>query len=116
MLSLLGRYTDWLHTRWPAGTVEKLPVTQEDGSTNVRGLFIVGDLTGIPLLKFSADTGARAVRAIVADPALVEERKVKGPGALDLLIIGAPHKSYTSIKTEKPMVDIWGITGRGVYI
>ena len=24
---LLARYTDWLHTRWPAGTVERLPVS-----------------------------------------------------------------------------------------
>src|SRR5689334_3370593 len=62
------RYARWLHTRWPAGTVEPLPEVQEDGSTRVPGLYIVGDLAGVPLLKFSADTGSRVVEAITADP------------------------------------------------
>jgi thioredoxin reductase/ferredoxin len=59
----IARYTRWLHTRWPAGTVEKLPEVGPDGSTNVPGLSICGDLTGIPLLKFALDSGARAARA-----------------------------------------------------
>src|SRR4029079_9460257 len=77
----------WLHTRWPAGTVEKLPVLREDGSTNVPGLFIVGDLTGIPLLKFSADTGARAVQTILRDPAF-RTRAKDAPDLVDLVIVG----------------------------
>ena len=46
MIGLLKRYTRWLHTQWPAGNVERLPQAREDGSTNVSGLYIVGDLTG----------------------------------------------------------------------
>ena len=61
MSNFLSRYLHWLHLRWPAGVVEKLPRVDEHGQSNVSGLYIVGDLTGIPLLKFSADTGARAV-------------------------------------------------------
>ena len=61
-----------------------------DGSTNVPGVYVVGDLTGIPLLKFSADTGARAVRTIVSDR---EQRNAKPQAAdgdvLDLVIVGA---------------------------
>jgi thioredoxin reductase/ferredoxin len=64
----------WLHTGWPAGTVEKLPAVNADGSTNVPGVYVVGDLTGIPLLKFSSDTGARAVQTIVADAAFQASR------------------------------------------
>lgn len=60
----IARYTRWLHTMWPAGTVEKLPRVNEDYSTNVPGLYVVGDLTGIPLLKFSSDSGAKAVRTL----------------------------------------------------
>lgn len=63
----ISKYTRWLHTQWPAGHVEKLPIVNEDGSTNIPGIYIVGDLRGIPLLKFAADTGARAVQAILAD-------------------------------------------------
>ena len=29
-LAPVARYTRWLHTRWPAGTVEKLPVVAAD--------------------------------------------------------------------------------------
>jgi len=82
------RYTRWLHTRWPAGTVEKLPIVGGDGSTAVPGLYVVGDLTGIPLLKFSADSGARAVRTIAADPSFVNREVRPGAPARDLVICG----------------------------
>jgi thioredoxin reductase/ferredoxin len=67
VVGFLARYTHWLHTRWPAGTVEPLPEAREDGSTNIPGVYVAGDLTGIPLLKFSLDTGARVVQRIAAD-------------------------------------------------
>lgn len=85
----LVRYSRWLHTRWPAGTVEQLPEVQEDGSTNVPGVYVIGDLTGIPLLKFSLDTGARATKTILADPAFPQARAAKESGVHDLLIVGA---------------------------
>jgi NosR/NirI family nitrous oxide reductase transcriptional regulator len=87
-MSLLGRYTHWLHTRWPAGTVEKLPEIREDGTTAVPGVRIVGDLTGVPLLKFSSDSGARAVRAILAEPDFARERPTADPEVLDVAIVG----------------------------
>ena len=64
MRGLLNRYAAWLHTQWPAGVVEPLPEVRADGSTQVPGLFIAGDLTGIPLLKFALDSGARIARRI----------------------------------------------------
>ncbi|MEP6699278.1 MAG: NAD(P)-binding domain-containing protein [Verrucomicrobiota bacterium] len=82
---MIERYTKWLHAQWPAGTVEKLPVSGRDGVTAVPGVRIVGDLTGIPLLKFSSDTGARAVRAILAEPDFRKAQRDE----LDLAIIGA---------------------------
>ena len=85
----LVRYTRWLHTGWPAGTLEKLPVVKEDFSTNLPGLYITGDLTGVPLLKFSAHSGARAVGTILRDPAFDEARSRKEEGVRDLVIVGA---------------------------
>jgi thioredoxin reductase/ferredoxin len=85
-------YMRWLHTQWPAGRVEKWPLVREDGSTNVPSLYIVGDLTGIPLLKFSADTGARAVQNILLDPTFKKrdrETNLAGKKALDLVVIGS---------------------------
>ncbi len=66
-IHLLQRYVHWLHTKWPAGTVEKLPEIGPNGQSSIHGVRIVGDLTGIPLLKFSADSGARAIQAILKE-------------------------------------------------
>jgi len=88
MPSFIERYMHWLHTRWPAGTVEKLPVSGKDGLTTVSGVRITGDLTGIPLLKFSSYTGARAVRAMVQSPEF-RSGKSADPEVLDLAIVGA---------------------------
>ena len=76
----------WLHTGWPAGTVEKLPEVNEDGTTAVPRLRVVGDLTGIPLLKFSVDTGAKAVQAILKEPGF--KKGDPDDDVLDLAIVG----------------------------
>src|SRR5712691_6728450 len=88
MIGLVRRYMQWLHTMWPAGTVEKLPEVNEDGTTAVPGIRVVGDLTGIPLLKFSSDTGARSVQAILAEPGFSTGHSTDA-NLLDLAIIGA---------------------------
>jgi thioredoxin reductase len=86
--SLIRHYTRWLHTMWPAGTVEKLPEVRPDGTTAVPGVRITGDLTGIPLLKFASDSGARAVEAILAEPDFARAREACGED-LDLAIVRA---------------------------
>jgi NosR/NirI family transcriptional regulator, nitrous oxide reductase regulator len=88
VMNIFKKYMDWLHTQWPAGVVEKFPEVNEDGTTNVPGVRITGDLTGIPLLKFSSDTGARAIRGFL------EEQDFQKPGPtdtdlFDVAIIGA---------------------------
>lgn len=74
---------------WPAGTVEKLPDVREDGTTTVPGVYITGDLTGIPLLKFSADTGAKAIFSILKEPEFSNGNRKSDPNILDVAIIGA---------------------------
>ncbi len=86
MFSLVKRYTRWLHTRWPAGGVEKLPDVAEDGSTNVPGVHVVGDLTGVPLLKLAADSGARVIRKIAESPGF--EPGTGDDDVLDVAIVG----------------------------
>ena len=88
LASPLTGYTHWLHTRWPAGTVEHLPEVGPDGETNLHGVRIVGDLGGIPLLKFSADTGAKAVQALLREPDFKKNGGGQGE-TLDLAILGA---------------------------
>jgi hypothetical protein len=47
--------------------VEKLPEVGVNGETNLKRVRVAGDLAGVPSLKFSADSGARAVRAFLAE-------------------------------------------------
>jgi NosR/NirI family nitrous oxide reductase transcriptional regulator len=92
-LNPIARYARWLHLRWPAGGVEPLPRSDEHGRTNLPGVYIAGDLTGIPLLKFALDTGVRAVRHMAADPALAarrhEDERDGDADTVDLVILGA---------------------------
>ena len=87
MASWIQTYTKWLHGRWPAGVVEKLPQVDEQYRSNIPGLYIVGDLTGIPLLKFSANSGALAVQQIVDEGITARESDTQG--VLDVAIVGA---------------------------
>ena len=86
MPGMLARYTRWLHTRWPAGRVEQLPIVGAEGQTSVPGLYICGDLAGVPLLKFALDSGVRAVRAIQAHTGAGARGQEVVP---DLIILGA---------------------------
>lgn len=99
----LARYTHWLHTKWPAGTVEKLPECDEYGRTNLPGVRIVGDLTGIPLLKFSSKSGVDAVHQILEEPGFASGKK---PGVLDLAIIGGGVSGIsTAIEARRAGLD-----------
>ena len=90
---MIKRYTRWLHTQWPAGKVERLPIVKEDFSTNVPGLYVVGDVAGVPLLKFAADSGARAVRAIISDPSF---KRHGDADVLDLAIVGGGEAGFSA--------------------
>jgi NADPH-dependent 2,4-dienoyl-CoA reductase/sulfur reductase-like enzyme len=65
MIGLLKKYANWLHLQWPDGEVEKLPRVDDRYRTNRDGVYVVGDLAGVPLLKFSLHSGVKAVRDIV---------------------------------------------------
>ncbi|MEM9666474.1 MAG: NAD(P)-binding domain-containing protein, partial [Bacteroidota bacterium] len=85
----LSRFAHWLHLQWPAGGVEKLPRVDERFRTNVPGVYVVGDLAGIPLLKFSLDNGTRAIRDIVADSSFTPLGGDGTAGVVGVVIIGA---------------------------
>jgi thioredoxin reductase/ferredoxin len=84
--SLLRRYAHWLHLRWPEGVPEALPETQAGGRTAVPGVRIAGDLLGVPLLKFAADSGARAVQEFIAEGVFAPAQRKNDE--LDLVIVG----------------------------
>jgi UDP-N-acetyl-D-mannosaminuronic acid dehydrogenase len=56
---------------------------------------------------------------LMSDPLVIDKRFIDYEEILeksDILIIGAPHSSYKDLKINKPLIDIWNITGNGVLI
>ncbi len=93
-MNLIKNYYNWLHGQWSDRAVEKQPMVNADGTTNIEGVYVVGDLTGIPLLKFSVDTGVKAIRSIV-DNAKFTARTQKAT-VHDVIIIGGGVSGYAA--------------------
>ena len=90
MINAIKNYYEWVHGQWPNGKVEPLPDVKEDGSTNLPGVHIVGDLTGIPLLKFASQTGVSAVKNAAANIQL------NAGTSYDLIILGGGVSGYAA--------------------
>jgi UDP-N-acetyl-D-mannosaminuronic acid dehydrogenase len=61
----------------------------------------------------------KAREVLCTDPHIVDDRFVSLDGVLsraDLLVIASPHREYRSLETSTPVIDIWGLTGRGVLV
>ena len=91
---IIGPYFRWLQKGNPVGEVERYPEIDSQYQSSVKGLYIVGDLTGIPLLKLASESGAKVVRNILVDREFAARKKV-APGENDsdkrireILIIG----------------------------
>ena len=91
----IRRYFSWLQRENFTGDVDRFPVLDEHGQTSVPGLYVIGDLNGIPLLKLAAESGRELVehlandRGFVAGCAAGHSRDRPDADALvDLLIVG----------------------------
>lgn len=100
-MNILQRYYYWLHGQWPSGLVEKLPIVGEHGLTNISGIRVIGDLSGIPLLKFSSETGSRAIHSILAEPNFSEQRNNSASEVYDVAIIGGGVSGYSAALEAK---------------
>jgi UDP-N-acetyl-D-mannosaminuronic acid dehydrogenase len=61
----------------------------------------------------------KAARVLCTDPHVADPRLVDLEAVLaqaDLLIIAAPHHQYASLVTDKPLIDMWGLTNQGVRV
>jgi len=103
-MSIIKNYYHWLHGQWSDKSIEKQPIVNADGSTNIKGSYIVGDLTGVPLLKFSADTGTKAMRTIVDDKGFSTRKQLDS--VHDVIIIGGGISGYAAaIEAKKHQLD-----------
>ncbi|MBT3134956.1 NAD(P)-binding domain-containing protein [Alteromonas sp. ALT199] len=104
MIKLYKKYREWLHTQWPDGRPEPLPQIDENGMTSIPGIYVVGDLTGLPLLKFSADTGSKAVQHFAKDKAFANRKR--SSGIRDVIIVGAGVSGYSAaLKAREQGID-----------
>jgi len=61
----------------------------------------------------------KARETLCTDPNIVDDRFLPLEDVLkraDLLVIAAPHPEYADLDTDKPVVDMWGLTGRSVQV
>lgn len=72
-------YFNWLRKNSPTGSVEVYPEISDSYETNLPNVFVIGDLTGVPLLKMAAESGVQVWKYI---PQLSNDH-------LDVVIIGS---------------------------
>jgi pyruvate/2-oxoglutarate dehydrogenase complex dihydrolipoamide dehydrogenase (E3) component len=65
-MSIVSKYFNWLQKDVPVDEVESYPKIDGNGETNVKGIFVTGDLTGIHLLKLAAENGKKVVNYILS--------------------------------------------------
>jgi len=82
-------YFPWLQKDVPTGSVDILPALTNKFETSVPGIYCVGDLTGIPLIKLAADSGYELMDRLEMDDSFRKQRENKNSeDILDLVIIG----------------------------
>jgi UDP-N-acetyl-D-mannosaminuronic acid dehydrogenase len=61
----------------------------------------------------------KAKSVLCTDPHIADDRFVPLDEVLakaDILVIATPHAEYTGLDTELPLIDMWGLTRRGVLV
>jgi thioredoxin reductase/ferredoxin len=90
MATIISKYFNWLQKDAPTGEVERYPDIDENGETSVKGIYIAGDLTGIPLLKLAVESGRKIISTILGDQVFQKLKSSKKNDEIyDILIIGA---------------------------
>ncbi len=75
MSLMSNRYFDWLQRNAPSETVERYPLIDSNGETSLKGVYIIGDLTGIPLLKLAAESGKNIIDHLRISGCLYQSRE-----------------------------------------
>ena len=78
---------------------EILPIVDGRFESTVKGLFVVGDVTGLPLVKIAANQGREVVEGMESSGLFVASEETEG---LDVVIVGGgPAGISAAIECEK---------------
>lgn len=92
-------YFRWLQRGAPCAPVERYPYLNANGESTLKGVYVAGDLSGMPLLKFASDQGAQIVQGIY-DRKELELKATEE--TYDLVIVGAgPAGVSAAIQAKK---------------
>jgi NosR/NirI family transcriptional regulator, nitrous oxide reductase regulator len=88
-MKLPSFYFSWLQKDNPVGMPDVLPLLHNRFETTVHGLFCIGDLTGVPLIKPASESGYEAVDHLDKSSEFQREKLQNAKtGSLDVLIVG----------------------------
>ena len=88
-MKIPGLYFSWLQKGNPTGTPDRFPELKNTFETTVPGLYCIGDLTGIPLIKLAAESGYELMERLRRDEQFAKERESTADDMYDLIIVGA---------------------------
>jgi thioredoxin reductase len=89
-MNIINSYFNWLQKGNPTGEVERYPEINSNGETSVKGIYIIGDLTGIPLLKLAAEDGKKIIDVLLSDSDFKKVRESNSnENIYDVIIVGA---------------------------
>jgi NosR/NirI family nitrous oxide reductase transcriptional regulator len=79
---------------------EILPVINSRYESSVRGIYVIGDVTGLPLVKVAANQGVEVISLMEADG--IFDRRNSDDERLDLVIVGGgPAGLSAAIEAQK---------------
>ncbi len=97
-------YFDWLQKDNPAGELDTFPELHDGFETSVPGIYCIGDLTGVPLIKLAAGSGYNLVEKLHGDGSFQKERAQNAGGdILDLVICGAGPSGMAACMRAKEL-------------
>ena len=83
---MLSKVQNWLESLFAsANGPSRRPLLKKNLESNIKGLFVVGDLAGAPVIKLAMEQGYQVVEHIAS----LQQSKKKEEGVFDIIVIGA---------------------------